>query len=153
VIQLERERIEREKQELIMKRKRNSNYIQQCIRHGNEHYDQQRLNSLAWLRKEAKREEDHDGDARQLGNHLDDKNAEILRRKQEIIKKYNKMSKDNALVQADDGIYRYSLIKGNNSALVKRVLETRDHLCELDQPHLTLYSFKWTPVSRLINFE
>lgn len=39
VIQLERERLEREKQELIMKRKRNSNYIQQCIRHGNEHYD------------------------------------------------------------------------------------------------------------------
>ena len=39
VIQLEKERLERERQELIMKRKRNSNYIQQCIRHGNEHYD------------------------------------------------------------------------------------------------------------------
>ena len=99
-----------------MKRKRNSNYIQQCIRHGNEHYDQQRLNSLAWLRKETKREDDADGDARLC--HLDDKSVEILRRKQEIIKKYNKMSKENGQVQPDDGFYRYSLIKGNNSALV-----------------------------------
>lgn len=93
MIQLERERLEREKQELIMKRKRNSNYIQQCIRHGNEHYDQQRLNSLAWLRKQSKREEDAD-DARNSG-HVDEKSVEILRRKQEIIKKYNKMSKEN----------------------------------------------------------
>lgn len=74
VIQLERERIEREKQELIMKRKRNSNYIQQCIRHGNEHYDQQRLNSLAWLRKETKKEKDDDDGDPKLGSHLDDKN-------------------------------------------------------------------------------
>lgn len=50
-------------------------------------------------------------------------------------------------------MYRYSLVRGNNSALVKRVLETRDHWMELDQPHLTLYSFKWAPVSRFINFE
>lgn len=52
VIQLEKERLEREKQELIMKRKRNSNYIQQCIRHGNEHYNGDRLNSLVWLKKD-----------------------------------------------------------------------------------------------------
>ena len=35
VIQLEQERIEKEKQELMMKRKRNSNYIQNCIKNGN----------------------------------------------------------------------------------------------------------------------
>jgi len=52
VIQLERERIEKEKQELILKRKRNSNYIQQCIKHGNEYYNDQKVNSLAWLKKD-----------------------------------------------------------------------------------------------------
>ena len=95
VIQLEKERLERERQELIMKRKRNSNYIQQCIRHGNEHYDQQKLNPLAWLRKEPKKEDDPEGEGKNLASRLDDKNLEILRRKQEIIKKYNKMSKEN----------------------------------------------------------
>ena len=135
-----------------MKRKRNSNYIQQCIRHGNEHYDQQRLNSLAWLRKQNKREDDGDGEL--IGNHLDERTHEIIKRKQEIIKQYNKMSKENRqMQQQDDGIYRYSLIKGNNSQLVKRVLDTREHMIELDQPHLTLYSFKWAPVSRFINYE
>ena len=63
------------------------------------------------------------------------------------------MSKENGQVQPEEGMYRYSLIKGNNSNLVKRVLDTRDHLVELDQPHLTLYSFKWAPVSRYINYE
>jgi len=51
VIQLEKERIEKEKQELIMKRKRNSNYIQKCIKNGNEYYNHEKLNSLNWLKK------------------------------------------------------------------------------------------------------
>jgi|APCry1669189665_1035243.scaffolds.fasta_scaffold296195_1 hypothetical protein len=38
---------------------------------------------------------------------IDDKNLEILRRKQEIIAKYNKMSKENKPMIADDGMYRY----------------------------------------------
>jgi hypothetical protein len=43
VIQLEQERIEKERQELILKRKRNSNYIQKCIKLGNDHYSHDKL--------------------------------------------------------------------------------------------------------------
>ena len=84
---------------------------------------------------------------------IDDKNMEILKRKQEIIAKYNKMSKENKPMIADDGMYRYLILKGNNSNLVKRVLETREYWVELEQQHLTLFSFKWAPVSKLINYE
>lgn len=82
VIQLEKERLEREKQELIMKRKRNSNYIQQCIRHGNEHYSGDRLNSLAWLKKDKPQGDDEtDNHHSIIANKLDEKNMEILRKK------------------------------------------------------------------------
>jgi hypothetical protein len=50
-------------------------------------------------------------------------------------------------------MYRYLILKGNNSNLVKRVLETREYWVELEQQHLTLFSFKWAPVSKLINYE
>ena len=36
--------------------------------------------------------------------------------------------------------------------MVKRVLMTRDYWQELEQEHLTLFSFKWAQVSRGINF-
>ena len=63
------------------------------------------------------------------------------------------MSKQNNPTLADDGRYRFNLIKGNNSGLVKRVLTKREHWVELEQQHLTLYQFKWSPVSRLINYQ
>lgn len=78
---------------------------------------------------------------------------EILRKKQEITNLYNKVSKDNKPTFADDGFYRFSFIKGNNSALVKRCLLTRDYWQELEEKHLTLYSFKWAPTSKYINFD
>jgi len=84
---------------------------------------------------------------------IDEKNMEILKRKQEILKRYNKMSKENGPTFAEDGFHRYTLCRGNNSALVKRVLETRENWTELEQSHLTLYSFKWAPVSRFINWD
>lgn len=63
------------------------------------------------------------------------------------------MSKQNNPTLAEDGRYRFNLIKGNNSGLVKRVLTRREHWVELEQQHLTLYQFKWSPVSRLINYQ
>jgi len=66
---------------------------------------------------------------------------------------YNKMSKQNKPSFADDGLYRYSMVKGNNSALVEKVLKTRDHWVELEEKHLTLYSFKWSPTSKYINWD
>lgn len=53
----------------------------------------------------------------------------------------------------DDGVYKFSMIKGNNSSLVHRVMLTRQHWSELEQKHLTLFHFKWAPVSRCINFD
>lgn len=54
----------------------------------------------------------------------------------------------------DDGLYRYSLISGNNHFLIKKVLsQTRPYWLELEQKHLTIFNFKWAPVSRCINFE
>ena len=64
-----------------MKRKRNSNYIQQCIRHGNEHYSGERLNSLAWLKKDKHHDDENDQHHSIIANKLDEKNTEILRKK------------------------------------------------------------------------
>lgn len=33
---------------------------------------------------------------------------------------------------ADDGMFRYQILRGNNSNLVKRVLETREYWVELE---------------------
>ena len=133
-----------------MKKKRNSNYIQQCIRSGNEVYNEQKLNSLLWLKKDSA---DAETTMTHQLNKIDEKNLEILKKKQEIIAKYNKMSKENKPTIAEDGNYRYNIIKGNNSNLVQRVLESRDYWQELEEKHLTLFSFKWAPVSRGINFD
>ena len=63
------------------------------------------------------------------------------------------MSKDNAPQVADDGNYRFSMVRGNNSDLVKRVLKSREYWHEVEKEHLTIYSFKWTPISKFINFD
>ena len=145
VIQLEKERIEKERQELLMKRKRNSNYIQKCIKHGNEYYNHDKLGSLCWLKKESQKEVSSES------YKLDDKNMQILKKKQEILAKYTQISQEN--VKGEDGIYRFSMVKGNNSALVKLVLTSRENWQELEQKHLSLFHFKWAPTSRYINFE
>lgn len=67
--------------------------------------------------------------------------------------KYNKISKENKPTLADDGFYRFSMVKGNNSSLVKTVLLSREHWLELEEKHLTLFSLKWAPVSRFIRFD
>ena len=45
------------------------------------------------------------------------------------------------------------MVSGNNSELVKRVLTSREYWQELEEKHLTLYSFKWAPTSKCINFD
>ena len=70
------------------------------------------------------------------------------------MEKYNQVSQGNRPSLADDGLYRYVLVRGgNNSSIISRVLKRRSNWVELEQPHLTLYSFKWAPVSRCINFD
>lgn len=60
-----------------MKRKRNSNYIQKCIKNGNEYYNNEKLSSLNWLKKDATSKADTI-DAKVI---IDDKNLQILRKK------------------------------------------------------------------------
>ena len=50
----------------------------------------------------------------------------------EILAKYNQFSKQNAAQLAEDGVYRFSIVKGNNSKIIKRVLEIRDWWAELE---------------------
>ena len=109
------------------------------VNHG--HYTAQKLKSLNWLKKQNievfyKRD-------------LDRQNNK-LKSKQEIYAKYNQMSKVSGI---EDGLYKYSVLRGNNSELVRRVLETRENWNELPQGMSSLFSFKWAPISKAINFE
>jgi len=66
------------------------------------------------------------------------------------------MSKDNRITAGllEDGCYKFSIVKGNNSELVRRVLETRECWSEMpDKYNTTLFSFKWCPISRYCHFE
>lgn len=149
VIQLEQERIEKQKQELLMKRKRNSNYIQKCIKMGNEYYNNEKIASLNWLKKSKENPSAHIDEGYK---YVDDKRTNVLRRKQEILAKYNQISVENK-PNEEEGLYKYQIIRGNNSSLVQRVLDTRPNWSELENRHLTIFQFKWAPVSRCINYE
>ena len=47
--------------------------------------------------------------------------------------KYNEVSQGNRPSIADDGLYRYVLVRGgNNSNIISRVLKGRSHWVELD---------------------
>lgn len=53
----------------------------------------------------------------------------------------------------DEDVFRYNLVSGNNSNLLRRVFRTRPQWDEMEHKHLTTFHFKWAPVSRFINFE
>ena len=42
------------------------------------------------------------------------------------------MSKENGPGVMEEGVYKYVMVKGNNSSLVKRVLKTREYWQELE---------------------
>ena len=69
----------------------------------------------------------------------------------EMLAKYTDVSKENHTF-GEEGNYKFSLIQGNNSAVVRRVLESREHWSEQIDKN-TLFSFKWAPTMRFINFE
>ena len=75
--------------------------------------------------------------------------------KQEISAKYTQMSKENGVgAMLEDGYYRFQVLRGNNSKLVRRVLETRENWTQLpDNCSTSLFDFKWSPTSRICNFE
>ena len=84
------------------------------------------MQQLNWARKEK------DEDGEHPTSKIDEKNLDLLRKKQEILAKYNKMSKENGPGVMEEGVYKYVMVKGNNSSLVKRVLKTREYWQELE---------------------
>lgn len=125
-------------------------YIKSCNK---GHYTFQKLKSLNWFKNPAKK--DMDEQLTTFFKKDNSKNFERLRQKQEIEAKYNQMSRDNnkEWSKCEQGQYKYSVISGNNSGLVRRVLETREHWVELQEKYTTtLFSFKWSPVSRSCHF-
>ena len=72
-----------------------------------------------------------------------------LAHKREVQAKYNRISKTGI---DDDGKYRYILIWGNNSDLVKTVLDTREWWVETPCT-TTMFQFKWQPFSKGIRFD
>ena len=64
-------------------------------------------------------------------------------------KKTSKIPFANAYVE---DCYKFIVVAGNNSGLVRKALERRDWWIEIPSVH-SMYNFKWQPVSSGIKFE
>lgn len=72
-----------------------------------------------------------------------------LEAKREIKAKYNLLSLNKQEVCE---LYKYIMLTGNNSDVVKRVMDSRPSWAQIKSSQ-TLYNFKWAPVSRQIKFD
>ena len=72
-----------------------------------------------------------------------------LEQKREIKAKYNLLSLNK---QETTELYKYILLLGNNSDVVKRVMDARPSWTQIKSSQ-TLYNFKWTPSSKQIKFD
>ena len=72
-----------------------------------------------------------------------------LQAKREIKAKYNLLSLNK---EEQTQLYKYIILSGNNSDVVKRVMEARPSWVQIKSSQ-TLYHFKWSPVSRQIKFD
>jgi hypothetical protein len=81
-------------------------------------------------------------------------NSHKLTYRQEIEARYNQKSKVNLGLDLNDRNFKYILCRGNNSNIIRRVMQNRDHWSEFKSTFSTgLFQFKWAPVSKMINFE
>lgn len=64
-------------------------------------------------------------------------------------KKVSKIPFANAYVE---DCYKFIVVPGNNSGLIRKALERRDWWIEIPPVH-SMYNFKWQPVSYGIKFE
>ena len=104
-------------------------------------YTWQKLQSLQWMKKEEPEEIVR-------YNKYTEMTQEKLRGRKEIQATYNEVSKDNRIAGIDDGNFKFCIVAGNNSALVRRVLETREWWSELPDKQTTLFNFKWCQTSK-----
>jgi len=65
------------------------------------------------------------------------------------LKKTSKIPFSNAYVE---DCYKFIVVAGNNSGLIRKALERRDWWIEIPAVH-SMYNFKWQPVSYGIKFE
>jgi hypothetical protein len=80
----------------------------------------------------------------------EEKMERILRLQKQIKAKYNDISK----LKAKDEPYKFVIIRGNNSELVKRcLLEDRNGDWEEIPSTNTLFNFKWVPFSKGVRFD
>jgi hypothetical protein len=66
-----------------------------------------------------------------------------------LVKKPSKIPFANAYVE---DCYKFIVVAGNNSGLIRKALERRDWWIEIPPVH-SMYNFKWQPVSAGIKFE
>jgi hypothetical protein len=80
----------------------------------------------------------------------EEKMERILRLQKQIKAKYNDISQK---LKTKDEPYKYVIIKGNNSELIKRCLEERNgDWVEISSTN-TLFNFKWAPFSKGVRFD
>jgi len=70
------------------------------------------------------------------------------------VKKLDALEKARNYSKLNKGVnkYKYSVISGNNSALIKKCMLLRHDRWEECNHFDKLYNFKWQPTSRGINF-
>ena len=69
-----------------------------------------------------------------------------------MIAKYNDISINQKQSQ-NENPYKYVLIRGNNSELVKKILDSREQKWVEISSSNTLFDFKWSPFSKNIRFD
>ena len=85
---------------------------------------------------------------------IENHNADVfdrIEKQKEVKQRYNALSLNRNQTEGQDKL-KYSIARGNNGALIKRVMETRPHWKELDKG-LSLFQFRWAPVSDGINYD
>ena len=80
----------------------------------------------------------------------EEKMERILRLQKQIKAKYNDIS---TKIKAKDETYKYVIIRGNNSEIIKRCLEDRNGDWEEIPSTNTLFNFKWSPFSKGLRFD
>lgn len=83
------------------------------------------------------------------GKLAEEERERFLQKKMEAYEKARNYSLQNRTVQR----YRYVVIEGNNSKVIRTCMELRSDRWEETSSFDKIFNFKWQPVSRGINYE
>lgn len=76
---------------------------------------------------------------------------ELYTKRKQIAAKYSEISSKNKNTMDSSSTHKFAICKGNNSNLIRRVMNTRAKWEEVPSSN-TLFRFKWAPVSSQLNF-